>query len=71
MTFKKKVKTFVIHGIVSGSKYLGKIQASSKEEAVKKAWELESVDIRLCWSCTKECENPEITEMIAEEEDGR
>jgi hypothetical protein len=61
----KKKKTFSVYGVVTGSKYLGRFEANTKEEAIKLASGEASVS--LCHQCSDECEDPEIHEIVAEE----
>lgn len=71
---KKPKKKFSIFGTVTGGKYCGTIEADSKEEAEEIAWANMSkqldLDVNLCHQCNGECENAEITELTAEEDDG-
>lgn len=67
---RQKLKTFAIYGTVVGGKYLGQVQAHSKEEAEELAWDGNKVSlyVSFCHQCSGECENAEITEVYAEEE---
>jgi hypothetical protein len=58
---------FKIYGIVTGSKYIGEVEAESKEEAIEKAWELEELYVSVCHQCVKEIEDPEIRDIQVEE----
>ena len=55
-----------IYGTVTGSKYIGEVEADSKEEAEEKAWEKLDTSICLCWECSREIKDPEVTEVVAE-----
>ena len=59
---------YQIYGKVVGSKYIGEVEASSEEEAIEKGWELDEACVTLCCQCSKECEDPEISDLIAEPE---
>jgi hypothetical protein len=62
-------KVYRVHAKVSGGKYLGEVTASSKEEAIKKAWDLESTSVSFCWHCSENCEDPEVEEIYAYTDD--
>lgn len=55
------------YGAVVGTKYLGIVEAETKEEAIEKGAELESAYVSLCHHCSRECETPEIESVDAEE----
>jgi hypothetical protein len=57
---------FHVYGHVTGSKYLGKFTANSKEEAMEMAEKSENNYVSLCHQCSDECEDPEIHSMNAE-----
>ena len=61
------MKEYRCYGIVQGSKYLGTVNANSKEEAEDKAYELDACDVSLCHQCVPECEDAEIINIIIEE----
>lgn len=65
------MKKWNIHAAVGGSKFLGTVEAETQEEALEKADEefLNLMDISLCWQCSEEIEDPQITEIIAEGQD--
>lgn len=67
----KKLKKYLVYGAVSGGKFLGRFEATSKEKALEKAEMSEENDVSLCHQCDRECENAEIHdyEVIEEEED--
>lgn len=54
-----------VYGYVQGSKYLGEIEADTKEEAEKKAGEIDTW-ISLCHQCASEIDDPQITEIEVE-----
>ena len=64
-------KKWAIYGTVTGGKYLGTIEAATKEEAEELAWDGKKVPlyVSFCHQCAGECENAEITEVMAEEEE--
>lgn len=51
------------YGVVSGSKYLGIVEAPDKDEAELKALESEEAFVSLCHQCSSECEDAEVTEV--------
>lgn len=61
------MKKWRVYGAVQGSKYLGEIEAETKEEAEKKAWDLDECCVCLCHHCSAECEDPEIDSIVLEE----
>lgn len=54
------------YATVSGSKYLGQVEADNKEDAIEKAWNLDEASIFLCHQCSDECLDPEITKIEVE-----
>ena len=49
---------------VTGSKYLGEVNADSMEQAIERANALaEDIGVSLCHHCAEECEDPEITNV--------
>lgn len=61
-------------GHVSGSKYLGVVEAANEEAAIEAAYDLPSAYVSLCHQCSGHCEDPEIVavnvELIDDEEEG-
>lgn len=55
------------YGKVVGSKYLGQVEADTKEEAIDKV--SSSASVNLCHQCCTECEDAEIYDVEAEEAD--
>lgn len=55
-----------IYGKVSGSKYLGEIEADSHEEAIEKGWKLDTCYCSVCHQCSKNLQDPEIEEIYVE-----
>lgn len=45
---------------MTGTKYLGTVDADSEEDAKDKAWGLESADVCLCHQCAGECDDAQI-----------
>lgn len=64
-----KPKKWVATGVVSGGKHLGTVVAASEEEAIERAWKLDTVDVGLCHHCSAQIEDPEITEIVVSEAD--
>ena len=61
------MKKYRCYGIVTGIKYLGEVEASSKEEAEEKVSDLDSAYISLCHQCRNQCEDAEISQIDVEE----
>lgn len=59
----KGEKTWRCYGVVTGSKYLGEVQAATETEAKAKAFEQLECGVSLCHQCSDECEDPEIHEV--------
>lgn len=55
-----------VYGVVSGSKYLGEFDAETEEQALEMASHSDECYVTLCHYCHSECEDAEITEMVAE-----
>ena len=58
---------YKIHGTITGTKYIGEVEAKNEKEAELKAWELEGCYVSVCHQCSKEIEDPEVTEIQIEE----
>ncbi len=58
--------TYHCYGAVVGTKYLGEVEAKSEEEAIEKAFELDTCFVSLCHQCSSETEDPEIQEITVE-----
>jgi len=52
-----------VYALVRGSKYLGTVEADSKEEAEKVAWNELDHFVGLCHQCSKEIDDPEVDEL--------
>lgn len=52
---------------VTGSKYLGDVEADTIEEAIDKAWQLKGCHVSFCHHCADQCEDPQIEIINAEE----
>lgn len=50
-------------GTVTGSKYLGEVEAENAEEAKKLFEDCGNGIIALCHSCSRECEDPQVTDI--------
>jgi hypothetical protein len=61
---------FKVYGQVVGSKYLGEVEANSKEEAEIKGGNLDECYVSLCHQCSRECDDPQIgdIEVVRQEE---
>lgn len=57
---------YQVYGVISGSKYLGEVEASSEEEAEEKGCELETCCVCLCHHCVRECQDAEIYKLEVE-----
>lgn len=60
---------WTVTGAIYAGKYIGTVEADTKEEAEKLAWKLPGCGVSLCHACTDECENPEIVELIIDPAD--
>lgn len=63
--------TWRIIGILSASKYLGIVEADTKEEAIEKAEEelVDEMHASLCHYCSREIDLGETYDLEAEKED--
>ena len=59
------MKKFHIYGTVVGGKYIGEYEVETEEQAIEIAWK--DARVSLCHACSPECEDPEITELHADE----
>lgn len=62
--------TFQCYGQVVGSKYLGEVEAATKEEAEEKALELDNCSVTFCHNCESECEDAEVKDVVVERDFG-
>lgn len=60
------MSTYRCYAVVTGSKYLGTVEADTAEEAQEKALELDSAYISLCHQCSHQIEDPQVQEVVAE-----
>ena len=60
---------YACYGLVSGSKYLGEVEAENEAQAEEKAWNLDSSFVSLCHHCSGQIEDPEITTIDVEKMD--
>ena len=58
-----------VYGIVTGSKYLGIVDAETEMDAINKAFELDACYVSLCHQCSSEADGAEIHEIQAELDD--
>ena len=61
------MKKYRLYAQVTGSKYLGVVEAESEEEAIEKGFELDEAVICLCHACATQCEDPSTSEITTEE----
>lgn len=63
------MKKWNIYARVIGSKYLGAVEAKTKEEALDKADKefREDMWVNLCYQCSDEIDDAQIDDIIAEE----
>jgi len=60
---------FNCYATISGSKYLGQVEADTSEEAEEKAFKLPSASVHLCHQCAEDIEDPEVTQVSVEKAD--
>lgn len=60
---------WLCYGAVTGTKYLGTVEAATKKEAEKAAWELPTAHVSVCHQCSGEVEDPDIDSVIVEQEE--
>lgn len=65
------MKTWRVNGIVTGGKYLGTVEARTKEEAERAAWDSLEWSVGLCHHCSGECEDAEIHELLIDPENSK
>ena len=58
---------FRVYGLVHGSKFLGEVEANSKEEAEEKGWKLDGTYVGLCHQCASQIDDAEIHTLQLEE----
>ena len=61
-----ELKRYRVHGTVTGSKYLGTVEAKNPLDARVLGWGLDSTAIGLCHSCSRHCEDAEVTDIAVE-----
>ena len=59
---------YEVYGVVRASKYLGTVEADTKEEAEEKAWSDLDAYVSLCHQCSSEAEEAEISELVINQE---
>ena len=57
---------YALYAKVSGTKYLGEVEADSMEDAINKGYELDSCYVSVCHQCSGEISDPEIDEILAD-----
>lgn len=63
------MKKWDVWGTVTGTKYIGTVEANSRKGAEEKAYQHDNIDVMLCHKCSRECETPEIHDVYVEESD--
>jgi hypothetical protein len=63
---RNRMKTYLIHGTVVGSKYLGEVEAETAQEALDIAIKELDFSVSLCHQCSGQCEDGEIDHYGAE-----
>lgn len=58
---------YSVYAIVTGSKFLGEIEAESKEAAIQKGWDHPDCHISICHQCSREVEVGDIYEIQVDE----
>lgn len=61
------MKKYRVYGIVTGSKYLGIIEAENEDDAKEKGFNLDGVYVSVCHQCSNEIDDPDIHEIQVEE----
>jgi hypothetical protein len=63
------VKTFMVYGLVTGTKYLGEFKAETADEAVDMALQSDANDVSLCHQCSGgfDLDNKSCMDATAEE----
>lgn len=61
------MKTYRVYAVVTGSKYLGTVEAKDEDDAKEKAFDLDSCHVSLCHQCDNECEEAMVSEVSVEE----
>lgn len=59
-----KLTKWTVTGAIHAGKYIGTVEAETKEEAEKLGWNLPGCGVSLCHQCANECEDPEIVELV-------
>ena len=61
------MKRFRLCATVTGSKYLGEVEAETIEEAIEKGYGLDECHVSVCHQCSNEIEDAEITDIHADD----
>lgn len=64
---KPKMKTWHVYGRVVGTKYFGTVEAKTLKDAEDQAYMDLDLYASLCHQCSKECEDPQVEDLIVEE----
>lgn len=70
MRLKPKKKTWLVTGVVSAGKFIGKVEAETEEEAKRLGYEHENCYASTCHHCAKHFDSPEIVSIEVELENG-
>ena len=62
------MKTWSVHGQVSAGRFVGTVEAETKEEAEKAAWKELDMGVYLCHQCADQAEDAAVTEIVVEED---
>ncbi len=55
-----------VFATVKAGKYIGQVEAETKEEAEQLAWGLPGASVSVCHQCSRDIEDPEIDKLHAE-----
>ena len=59
---------FSVYAKVTGTKFIGEFTAKNKQEAIEMAEESSNCWVSLCHQCSSECEDPSVSDFIAEKQ---
>lgn len=66
LRIRSDMPKYRVYGTVTGTKYLGVVEADTMQEAEDKAVLSSSCYVSLCHQCCRECDDPEIHDVTAE-----
>lgn len=61
-----ELRRFRVNATVAGGKFLGEVEARSRDETISRAFDLDSSGITLCHICSEQCEDAEIVKLMFE-----